>query len=288
MNSRRFNIGFALLIICAALLVASKVVKSSGVTEPADTASMQSRQREKTRGAIGIEPTRSKREVSENLVPPRGSGNQLRLPTAIDAHPGALHWSLDELEAHFAMQKSLLSSADMARMVRRILPEPVGASSRNGRLLPGSIAAPDQTRLILEYVDYKYQQEVFSFFWNLHKDDKSTGKPSKLFLGEVAPHLEPGFIRERVVQNHAFYVFNDYEQMMEILRSPNPINSLFPAFEMLPRDEEQIINCFTYALREVVYRKELGKSEAIELVENSFLESGVRDKVIGYINKQEF
>jgi hypothetical protein len=279
MKQLNLKVWCAILALLAALAVAWKVLKPEEAVDAAATPPPSRRSNEKPRA------------ISKNSVPKlfqpvtilEDSQGGPRVLEISKTHPRYLDWSLDELESYLEEQKSVLTSSEMFARLAYILPDPVGSKPGLNRLLPGSISVADQARMCLKYADSDDHMALFSGFLARCRDTAS-GYPDYEFLGEVTSVLEPGQLRNTMVRQQVFHCFSDYERMLELLGSEDPINGIFPNFVIMAGDEKHIVDGLNASFEKITKMKQAEKSVLIDMVSNSNIEESVQAKMIEYIN----
>jgi len=278
MKPMNLKVWCAILALLAALAVAWKVLEPEEVVAAAVIQPQPRHPNEKPRAI----PKSSVPKLFQPVPILENSQVEPRVLEISKTHPRYLDWSLDELESYLEEQKSVLTSSEMFARLAYILPDPVGSKPGLNRLLPGSISVADQARLCLKYADSEDHMALFSGFWARCRDAAS-GYPDYEFLGEVTSVLEPGHLRNTMVRQQVFHCFSDYERMLELFGSEDPINGIFPNFVIMAGDEKHIVDGLNASFKKIAEMKQADKSELSELVLNSNIEKVVQSKMIEYI-----
>lgn len=191
-----------------------------------------------------------------------------------------LDWSVEDLESFLDAQKKRRSGQEFGDLLKSIMPDPAGSNAWKNQLLPGSLSVSEQTRIVIKYVEPEFQSEVLGFLWSKNREGPAFDK----YLGEVALHLDHGYVRHRFIQKHISHYFSDFDRMAELLQSENPLENPFPNFIAESGDERSIINGLNPAFVSIIKLEYANKSEVIELITNSNISGKHQFQMINYVN----
>jgi hypothetical protein len=166
----------------------------------------------------------------------------------------------------------------MFALLDRLLLLPTNYPEMN-QLRPGSISLADKARLGLGYTDQEYHQVLINKLWLNNRDN-----PDCNFFAEVISQLESAHLRNEFVRRSVSYHFRDYERMVELLASADPLKKISPGFVPIPDDERGIIEGLSNGLAKIIEAKQADKPDLIELVLSSNIEKDAQSKMIEFVN----